>query len=261
VTGDWTSRARVHSAPGASASASQRVLRLRGLGLCVGAAVAMHLAVLTLRPAVTGAGSVVTSAVMLVRMLQPAAAAPALVSAEAPVRATLPAEPAPTSSSRSETPTRRPALPMPASRPPRTVTEPAPIAAVAPQDARAAVPARAASVADAPLAAAPDYLLGARLDPGPRPLEDIEPDYPDTVRLREGTVVLRLLIGNTGHVDDVAVVRSDPRGVFDQAALDAFGKARFAPGLLAGTPVKSQITVEVEFMPINRGARVSGRSY
>ena len=115
--------------------------------------------------------------------------------------------------------------------------------------------------ADAPLAAAPDYAFGVRLDPGPRPLEDIEPDYPDTITCARDVVVLRLLISETGHVDNVAVVRAEPRGIFEQAALDAFSKARFAPGLAAGTPVKSQITVEVQFVPINRGARVSGRTY
>ena len=62
-------------------------------------------------------------------------------------------------------------------------------------------------------------------------------------------------------VDDVAVVRAEPKGVFEQAALEAFRAARFSPGMVLGTPVKSQITVEVEFMPINRGARVSGRTY
>ena len=49
--------------------------------------------------------------------------------------------------------------------------------------------------------------------------------------------------------------------MFEQAAIEAFSKARFSPGLAAGTPVKSQITVEVQFMPINRGARVSGTTY
>jgi protein TonB len=117
------------------------------------------------------------------------------------------------------------------------------------------------STTETPLPAAPDYARGVRLDPGPRPLDDIEPDYPDPIHLREGTVVLRLLISDTGHVDDVAVVRSQPRGVFEQAAVEAFAKARFAPGMAAGTPVKSQITVEVQFVPINRGARVSGRTY
>ena len=78
--------------------------------------------------------------------------------------------------------------------------------------------------ADAPLAAAPDYAFGVRLDPGPRPLEDIEPEYPDMTHLREGVVVLRLLISETGHVDDVAVVRAAPRGVFEQAAIEAFSQ-------------------------------------
>ena len=79
--------------------------------------------------------------------------------------------------------------------------------------------------------------------------------------VREGIVVLRLLISEKGAVDNVAVVRAEPRGIFEQAAIEAFSKARFSPGLAAGTPVKSQITVEVQFMPINRGARVSGRTY
>ena len=48
---------------------------------------------------------------------------------------------------------------------------------------------------------------------------------------------------------------------FGATDLDAFGKARFSPGMAAGMPVKSQITVEVRFVPINRGARVSGRTY
>jgi TonB family protein len=108
---------------------------------------------------------------------------------------------------------------------------------------------------------APDYLFGAQLDPGPRPLDDIEPQYPEEGQLQEGTVVLRLLIGDTGHLDNVAVVRSYPKGLFDRAALAAFTQARFAPGMVLGTPVKSQLTIEVHFAPFNRGSRVSGRGY
>ena len=111
------------------------------------------------------------------------------------------------------------------------------------------------------LAPRPDYLFGARLDPGPRPLDNIEPEYPESAHLQEGKVVLRLLIGETGAVDDVAVVRAEPKGLFEDAALEAFRVARFSPGMVLGRPVKSQITVEVEFLPINRGARISGRMY
>lgn len=73
--------------------------------------------------------------------------------------------------------------------------------------------------------------------------------------------MLRLLIDETGHVDNVAVVRSSPKGLFEESALAAFGKAAFSPGMLLGVAVKSQWTVEVEFTPVNRGASVAGRDY
>ena len=108
---------------------------------------------------------------------------------------------------------------------------------------------------------APDYVLASLLNVRPRPLEDIEPKYPDGVDQRTGKVVLRLLIGDTGHVDDVAVVRATPPGLFDASAIEAFAKARFSPGLTGGVAVKSQMTVEVDFVPLNRLSRISGRSY
>jgi TonB family protein len=120
----------------------------------------------------------------------------------------------------------------------------------------------APAVAVAPfLPPAPDYFGTGQLDPGPRPLDDIEPLYPKEAGLQEGVVVLRLLINPQGGVDDVAVVRSFPLGVFESSALAAFTSARFSPGMVLGLPVKSQITIEVMFTPINRGAKVSGRSY
>ena len=129
--------------------------------------------------------------------------------------------------------------------------------------AKAKPVAEAASVTSPPaaLAPAPAYLFGSRLDPGPQPLHDIEPVFPAEAGQQEGTVVLRLLIGESGSVDDVAVVRSEPKGVFESAALAAFGAARFAPGRVLGVAVKSQITIEVSFTPVNRGATVTGRSY
>lgn len=118
-----------------------------------------------------------------------------------------------------------------------------------------------AVAAEPALPPAPEYAFGVRLDPGPRPIGDIDPEYPESAHLQEGTVILRVLISETGAVDNVAVVSAAPKGLFEEAALEAFGKAKFSPGLALGTPVKSQITVEVHFLPINRGSRVSGRSY
>jgi protein TonB len=228
------------------------------LSAAVAVVVALHVALLTFRPGVSGASRPASAApVMAIRVVH--AARPAL----APLAAAT-AEP---SSVLPPTPTVAVAEPTPAPAP--STRNGAETNDARPRDdARAgAVPGAAAVPSNADLApvqrslaAAPDYALGATLNPGPRPLDEIEPEYPD-IHLREGVVVLRLLIGTNGHVDDVAVVRSAPEGVFEQAALDAFVKARFSPGLAAGTPVKSQITVEVNFMPINRGSRISGRTY
>jgi protein TonB len=132
--------------------------------------------------------------------------------------------------------------------------EPAPAPAVG--ALRPSLPAPPPALPDAP-----EYHLGARLDPGPSPLDNIEPDYPAAAHLQEGTVVLRLLINEAGSVDDVSVVRATPKDVFDESAVAAFGKAKFSPGRILGVAVKSQMLVEVRFVPTNRGARVSGRTY
>ena len=119
---------------------------------------------------------------------------------------------------------------------------------------RPAVPGR-------PCRPPPDYLGSSRLDPGPQLLEDVEPVYPAEAGLSEGTVVLRLLIGRSGAVDEVTVVRSSPKGVFDRSAVAAFSAARFSPGKVLGVAVKSQLTIEVHFTPVDRGANVSAPTY
>ena len=140
---------------------------------------------------------------------------------------------------------------------PDPVAAPAPAAKAAPDVTAAPAPA---PPADPGLPPAPDYFARGRLDPGPRPLEDIDPVYPEEAKQQEGSVVLRLLISEAGAVDNVAVVRAYPAGLFERSALEAFGKAKFSPGRMLGVAVKSQITIEVMFTPINRG-KVSGRSY
>ena len=117
-----------------------------------------------------------------------------------------------------------------------------------------------AALSEPGLPAAPDYFAGGTLDPGPRPLQDVDPAYPEEAKQQEGSVVLRLLISESGLVDNVAVVRAYPAGLFEASALEAFSKAKFSPGKMLGVAVKSQITIEVMFTPINRG-KVSGRSY
>lgn len=103
------------------------------------------------------------------------------------------------------------------------------------------------------------YRTAAQLDSPPRPLDDIQPEYPATAGLQQGTVVLKLLISSHGEVDDVTVVDASPKGVFEASAIAAFGSAKFAPGRYLGAPVASQITIAVDYTPTNRGGAVSGQ--
>ena len=97
--------------------------------------------------------------------------------------------------------------------------------AVAPADRPPPPRPRRAEAPTLPLAAAPDYAFGVRLDPGPRPLERHRAGVSRHVHLREGVVVLRLLISETGaRRRGRGRPMPTPRGVFEQAALEAFSQ-------------------------------------
>jgi protein TonB len=162
----------------------------------------------------------------------------------------------PASIARSESAT-KPASSRPTVSPPSTGSAVAAAASASPMP-EVGRSAEKAAAADAN--AAFDAYKSAGLDPPPRPLGDIEPEYPAAAGLQEGVVALRLLINEAGTVDRVVVLRSTPAGFFEDSASRAFAAAKFAPGRFLGIPVKSQITVEVEFTPVNRGS-VGGRTY
>lgn len=103
------------------------------------------------------------------------------------------------------------------------------------------------------------YLGASAVDRTATPLEDVTPDYPAEAGLREGTVVLRLLISATGHVDAAQVLRATPKNLFEASASRAFLQTRFAPAQRAGIDVASQLTIEVHFTPTNRDGGISGR--
>lgn len=229
--------------------------RLRVL-VAVPLAIALHAALLMpSRPTLVGSALADAAPAMVVRLLTREAVVPGAPLPPAQAAAAVMAPPE----------TSAPTPPPLIARAPAKQAEPAPAAAPAPAARAAPDGAAAPAPVPAPPAAsglppAPDYFSGGRLDPGPRPLEDIDPLYPEDAKQQEGSVVLRLLISEAGAVDNVAVVRAYPAGLFERSALEAFGKAKFSPGRMLGVAVKSQITIEVMFTPINRG-KVSGRSY
>lgn len=93
-----------------------------------------------------------------------------------------------------------------------------------------------------------DYLPKAALSVGPEPLSPIEVLPPDDVTGNlTVVVVLAVFIDENGLVQNVEVESPQDMEKFSQAAKQAFEKAVFKPGLLAGKPVKSVIKVAVEF--------------
>ncbi len=230
------------------------------ISMAIGGALALHLAVVsTAHMAPRTAKLAWTAEAMTVRYIGPAVARP-MIGQTAQGNIAVPAQaPAPAMLEGSIDPPRKSQADPDRGGTPFERLPPAPAKVEAPFVTNKTATTSAQPTFALPLA--PDYFLGAMLDTSPQPIGEIEPEYPDSAHLQEGTVILRILISDAGRVDDVAVVKSDPEGLFEDAALEAFGKAQFTPGRSAGVPVKSQITVEVHFIPINRGARISGRTY
>ncbi len=82
----------------------------------------------------------------------------------------------------------------------------------------------------------------------PRLLDRIEPAYPEIARKAriEGIVVLEAIIGRSGRVEDLHLVKS-VNLLLDAAALDAVKQWRYRPATLDGLPVRVFLTVTVDF--------------
>jgi TonB family protein len=95
----------------------------------------------------------------------------------------------------------------------------------------------------------PRYYTPRELDVKPGIMTRVVPEYPEAAAQRSlaGKVVVRLFIDESGAVERVLALRADPPGYFERSAEQAFGAARFSPGVKDGRAVKVQLTLEVNF--------------
>lgn len=95
------------------------------------------------------------------------------------------------------------------------------------------------------------YFRGSEVDQRADPLNLPDIRYPEqALQARmEGRVTLRLLIDRDGVLRDVSVVSAEPRGVFEEVALQAARSIRFRPAMRGGRPVASVKLIEVPFFP------------
>ncbi|MFE8071328.1 energy transducer TonB [Marinobacteraceae bacterium S3BR75-40.1] len=72
------------------------------------------------------------------------------------------------------------------------------------------------------------------------PIVKVQPVYPRRALRRgiEGYVVVEFTVTSSGTVSDPRVVEADPKGLFDEAALDAAKKFKYRPKMIDGEPVK-----------------------
>ncbi|MEI8161707.1 MAG: TonB family protein [Betaproteobacteria bacterium] len=145
-----------------------------------------------------------------------------------------------------------------APRPPSPATTPA----VAPA---AASTAGAGAEVAAGAAAGEDFLLIPSLPALPalqkmprRPslLAPLRVTYPPNVRMQGGRVRVRILLDESGNVEEMLVTHAVPAGVFDHAALSLLRSARYAPGFVGQMPLRSYLFMEVSFGPGQLGQQV-----
>lgn len=143
-----------------------------------------------------------------------------------------------------------PATPAIVAPTPRIQVSPvAPTVATAPDPVPVPLPA-AVSAEPGPPAASTQPGTVQSSDLGTRMISGNPPRYPtESRRQREqGTVVLALMLGVDGRVENISVARSSGHSRLDDAALRAVRKWRWAPTLQGGQPVMVRGQVEIPFV-------------
>jgi TonB family protein len=87
------------------------------------------------------------------------------------------------------------------------------------------------------------------VDKDPKLVSMYPPLYPDNAVLKgiEGRVLLRFILNKEGKILNPQVVRAEPQGIFEQAALDTIIKYRFQPAMKDGEYVSTAVNVPISF--------------
>ena len=74
-------------------------------------------------------------------------------------------------------------------------------------------------------------------------------DYPSNARKKsiEGFVVLNMLVGTEGQVEQVKVLEAEPQGVFDQVAMNSAEEWQFEAASYQGKKVKVWVRQRIAF--------------
>jgi len=86
-------------------------------------------------------------------------------------------------------------------------------------------------------------------DEPPVLIKFVAPKYPDLARTAgiEGTVLLRVVVGEDGKVISVSVIQSDVTPAMEKAAIQAARKFLFKPAKQRTVPVRAAVAVPITF--------------
>lgn len=90
---------------------------------------------------------------------------------------------------------------------------------------------------------------GGMVDHQPRVVEKTKPHYPEHARRlhKTGSVTLKFLVDAEGRVHQPSIIEATPAGWFEESALAAVVKWRFAPAKRQGKPVPTWLILPVRF--------------
>ncbi|NLD37405.1 MAG: TonB family protein [Desulfatiglans sp.] len=95
----------------------------------------------------------------------------------------------------------------------------------------------------------PDIYTLSQVDRKPRVIRPFTPIYPYDAQRKgiEGNVVLRFVVDENGMVQNPEVIKAEPAGVFEQAALAAIVKYKFDPAVVNTKKVKCYAVLPIGF--------------
>jgi protein TonB len=64
-----------------------------------------------------------------------------------------------------------------------------------------------------------------------------------------GSVDLEFTLATDGKVTDIQVQSAEPRGIFEQAAIDALSQSRYEPVQRDGVAVAQRVRIRLRFKP------------
>jgi len=133
-------------------------------------------------------------------------------------------------------------VPPPVQQPPAIVTQTQPAAST---------PAPAPAPAETPEVREGDVVDYAELDTVPKAVRAARPVYPPmAARQRiETTVMLSILVAETGEVAEVKILRGDPRFGFNDAAITALKRAKYTSPMKDGKRVRTWVPQMIQFKP------------